>query len=67
MFGMFKNSIFGKIFGSLVLTLFLSGAFFIFISLKQQEGRITENLIKRSETLSKIASKQIEKAYDTGV
>ena len=67
MFGMFKNSIFGKIFGSLVLTLFLSGAFFIFISLKQQEARITENLIKRSETLSKIASKQIEKAYDTGV
>ncbi|MEK7575661.1 MAG: HAMP domain-containing sensor histidine kinase [Patescibacteria group bacterium] len=63
MFRVFKNSIFGKIFGSLILTLFLSGVFFIFVSLKQQGARITENLIKRSETLSKIASKQIEKAY----
>ena len=67
MFGMFKNSIFGKIFGSLILVLLLSGAFFIFISLKQQGDRITENLIKRSETLSKIASKQIERAYYAGV
>lgn len=60
---MFKNSIFGKIFGSLILTLFLSGTFFIFISLRQQNVKITENLINRSLILAKIASKQTEISY----
>lgn len=60
---MFKNSIFGKIFGLLILVLLLVEIVIVLISLKQQETRITENLINRSLILAKIASRQIEIDY----
>lgn len=60
---MSKNSIFSKILWSLILILFLVEAFIIFVSLREQRIRITENLINRSETLAKIASRQIETGY----
>lgn len=64
---MFKNSIFIKIFGLLILILLLVEVFIIFISLEQQRDRIIENLINKSETLAKIVSKQIEAGYYTEI
>lgn len=60
---MFKKSIFGKIFGSLILILLLVEAVVFFVSIRQQRVSITENLVNRSKTLAKITSKQIETAY----
>ncbi len=60
---MFKKSIFGKIFGSLILILLLIEAVIFFVSIRQQRASITENLVNKSEILAKITSKQIETAY----
>jgi methyl-accepting chemotaxis protein len=60
---MFKNSIFGKIFGLLTLILLLTEILIIFVFFSQQKNKITEDLINRNETLAKIAAKQIEIDY----
>ncbi len=63
MFRIFKNSIFGKIFGLLTLILLLTEILIIFVFFSQQKNKITEDLINRNETLAKIAAKQIEIDY----